>query len=225
MELKNILATFSGGNSTEEKINQEFSKLAKKLLYGGHFRVMNSKDIYLEEIEFYYHEEGDSSMKDPIMYHTADRTRNKNLPYFEIGRFNMHTSGVDVTFENKDDSYRASFLIRAYSYMDGNKKIIERRSTYIYDDMFFMGIPLDESIEIEWVEDEMDESIKNLTLEGTWRLNVPEYEKDLDGKYIKDEKGNYIKRSATTQKAENIFSYSGNKYVKCHKPWRFIKQY
>ena len=49
MELKDILSTFNGGNSTEIEINQEFSKLAKKLLYGGHFRVMNSKNIYLEE--------------------------------------------------------------------------------------------------------------------------------------------------------------------------------
>lgn len=72
MELKDILATFSGGNSTEEKINKEFSELAKKLLYGGHFRVMNSKNIYLEEIEFYYHEEGDSSMKDPSMLQSKD---------------------------------------------------------------------------------------------------------------------------------------------------------
>lgn len=211
MELKDILATFSGGNSTEEKINKEFSELAKKLLYGGHFRVMNSKNIYLEEIEFYYHEEGDSSMKDPIMYHTIDRTGIKDLPYFKVGRFNMHTSGVDVTFENEEKSYRASFLIRAYSVDHGK---IETRSTYIYDDMFYMGIPTDESIEIEWIEDEIEKRFEGIVPEGTWRRNVPEYE-------LKD--GKYEKKPAINPDDKNTFSYSGNKYVKCHKPWRFIK--
>lgn len=223
MELIKILESFEGGHATEKTIQLKFAELAKQLLYGGHFRVMNSMDIYLEEIEFYYHEEGDSKMKDPIMYHTIDRTGNEGLPYFERGRFNMHTSGVDVTFENEKESYRASFLIRAYSYMKGNKKFIERRSTYIYDDMFFMGIPLGKPIEIEWVEDKIDKDLEHLTLKEKCRLNVPEYEKDADDNYVKDENGNYIKMKATTQRKEDTFVYSKVRYVKCKRKWSFSK--
>lgn len=225
MKLNDILSSFNGGHfSSEDALTAEFAKLAKKLLYGGHFRVMNSKDIYLEEIEFYYHEEGDgkNKIKDPIMYHTNDHD-GKTLPYFKLGRFNLHTSGVDVTFENKKEAYRASFLIRAYSIDKGD---IEHRSTYIYDDMLYMGIPIGEPIEIEWIEDEIDKNIENLQLEGTWRINVPEYEKNESGEYEKDEKGKYIKREALESHCkEDTFVYSKIRYVKCHRPWRFVKQH
>lgn len=224
MKLNDILSSFKGGHfSSEDALTAEFAKLAKKLLYGGHFRVMNSKDIYLEEIEFYYHEEGDgkNKIKDPIMYHTNDHD-GKVLPYFKLGRFNLHTSGVDVTFENEKEAYRASFLIRAYSI----KGDIEHRSTYIYDDMLYMGIPIGESIEIEWVEDEIDKNIENLQIEGTCRINVPEYEKNESGEYKKDEKGKYIKRVALdTDVQEDTFMYSKVRYVKCHRQWRFTKQH
>lgn len=218
MTLKEILSSFKGGISSEENINEEFARIAKDLLYGGHFLVMNSKNIYLEEIEFYYHEE-DGRIKDPIMYHTNDH-EGKQVPYYKLGRFNMHTSGVDVTFESEEKQYRASFLIRAYRVDDGPKLI---NSTFIYDDMFYMGIPIDEPIEIEWVEDQMSDSVNSLPLKGTWRRNVPEYKRDEDGYYVKDKKGKYIKED-TTEFSDNTFAYGKKRYVKCHKPWRFIKQ-
>lgn len=221
MSLKEILSSFNGGASSEEIINEEFARMAKQLLYGGHFRVLNSKNIYLEEIEFYYHEEC-GCIKDPIMYHTNDH-EGKQVAYYKLGRFNMHTSGVDVTFENEEKQYRASFLIRAYR-VDNNP--IETRSTYIYDDMFGMGIPFDEPIEIEWVEDKMDDNVKALSLKGTWRKNVPEYKRDEDGYYVKDKKDKkdkYIKED-TTEISDNTFACGKKRYVKCHKPWRFIKQ-
>lgn len=217
MSLKEILSSFNGGASSEEIINEVFARMAKQLLYGGHFRVLNSKNIYLEEIEFYYHEE-DGRIKDPIMYHTNDH-EGKQVSYYKLGRFNMHTSGVDVTFENEEKQYRASFLIRAYR-VDNNP--IETRSTYIYDDMFGMGIPFDEPIEIEWVEDKMDDNVKALSLKGTWRKNVPEYKRDEDGCYVKGIDGKYIKEE-TTEVNDNTFAYGKSRYVKCHKPWRFIK--
>lgn len=219
MHLREILSSFNGGTSSEDGINKEFARMAKHLLYGGHFRVMNSKNIYLEEIEFYYHEEA-GRIKDPIMYHTNDH-EGKPLPYYKLGRFNMHTSGVDVTFENEEKHYRASFLIRAYR-VDNNP--IETRSTYIYDDMFGMGIPYDEPIEIEWVEDQMSDDVKSLTLKGTWRRNVPEYSKDDEGCYLKDDNGKYVKEE-TAEDNDNTFAYGKSMYVKCHKPWRFIKQH
>lgn len=180
---------------------------------------MNSKNIYLEEIEFYYHEEC-GCIKDPIMYHTNDH-EGKSVPYYKLGRFNMHTSGVDVTFENEEKQYRASFLIRAYRVDDGPKQM---NSTFIYDDMFFMGIPFDEPIEIEWVEDKMDDNVKALSLKGVWRRNVPEYKRDEDGCYVKDDDSKYIKEE-TTEISDNTFAYGKTRYVKCHKPWRFIKQH
>lgn len=131
----------------------------------------------------------------------------------------MHTSGVDVTFENEEKQYRASFLIRAYS-VDDNP--VETRSTYIYDDMFYMGIPFDEPIEIEWVEDKMDDNVQALKLKGTWRKNVPEYKRYEDGCYVKDKDGKYIKEE-TTEVNDHTFVYGKSRYVKCHKPWRFIK--
>lgn len=214
MKLNEILATFHGGTSKKKDIDDKFAKLAMKLFYGGHFRVMDSKDVYLEEIEFYYHEEN-GSIKDPIMYHTNDHATNgKALPYFKLGRFNMHTSGVDVTFENEEKQYRASFLIRAYSVDNGP---IERRSTFIYDDMFYMGIPTDEPIEIEWVEDEMDETAPTEPLEGTWRKNVPMFEKDEDG--------NYQKVVTEETDEQTTFACGGVRYMKCNRPWHFIKKH
>lgn len=214
MKLNEILATFQGGSSDLKLINKELAKLAMKLFYGGHFRVMDSKNVYLEEIEFYYHEEN-GSIKDPIMYHTNDHAANgKALPYFKLGRFNMHTSGVDVTFENEEKQYRASFLIRAYSVDNGP---IERRSTFIYDDMFYMGIPTDERIEIEWVEDEMDETAPTEPLKGTWRKNVPMFEMDEDGNYQK------VVTEETDEKT--TFACNGVRYMKCDRPWHFIKKH
>lgn len=213
MKLFDILKSFKGGTSNEEQINEEFAKMAKELLYGGHFRVEGNKNIYLEEIEFYYHEDVDGGIKDPIMYHTCDHEKNPNLPYFELGRFNMHNSGVDVTFENGDSEipYRASFLIRAYRVEDGPK---QKNSTFIYNDMFYMGIPMDKHIEIEWVEDAIDESISVQILQGTWRKNVPMYMRNKEGLY---------KPAETQETGENTFAAYKKRYFKCDRPWRFIK--
>lgn len=219
MSLKEILSSFNGGTSSEKCINAEFARMAKYLLYGGHFRVMNVKNIYLEEIEFYYHEE-DGTIKDPIMYHTNDH-EGKLVLYYKLGRFNLHASGVDVTFDNEEKHYRASFLIRAYS-VDNNPT--EKRSTYIFDDLFGMGIPMGEPIEIEWVEDHIDEATKALPLNGTWRRNVPEFKRDEAGCYIKGDDGKFIK-AETEELGNNTFAYDKKRYVKCHKPWRFIKQH
>ena len=139
-----ILSLFTGvtdksdNEKKEKELSKQFGQLAERLLYGGYFSV-NNKRIYLEEIEFYYHEE-EGSLKDPAMYHTNAHQGKESLEYFVPGSLNCHVSGIDVTFENEEKKYRASFLIRGYRverFNDGEWKVkegkaFEKRSTYIY---------------------------------------------------------------------------------------------
>ena len=203
-------------HNTEDELTNAFEKLAQYLLYCGYFLVNKKKNIYLDDIEFYYHEEGEEregKFKDPAMYHTNDHDGlelKRELPYFETGRLNLHQSGIDITFENEKSRYRASCLIRGFI-VDGNKH--DSRSTYIYYDMLEMGLPLDKPIEIEWVYDPRPcGSIKN-----TGRQNIVKYAKDENGYYIKDEKGKYKKKVKGTTKSNKPI------YEPCDRPWRFYK--
>ena len=54
-------------------------------------------------------------LNDSKMYH-----KGKGIPYFPVLSFYPHESGVDVTFENKEKGFRASFLIRKYEYRYNN---------------------------------------------------------------------------------------------------------
>lgn len=136
------------------------------------------REIYPTVIELYYHEEGNGKFKDPIMYHTNDRKwyefykdkyeeykdrpgrksyfdkrRITELPYYPLGYLNPHPSGIDVTFENAEKQYRASFLIREYeASFDGGKRIPIPNSTDLYDDMLLNGISTDENNWIEWAD-------------------------------------------------------------------------
>ena len=144
--MKTILEKFTGATEEksleqkERKLYIQFCNMAKELLYGGYFLIDEKKKIFLDDIEFYYHEEGDEhegKLKDLAMYHTNDhegRERNTKLPYFKIGRLNLHQSGVDVTFENEEKSYRASFLIRGF-HVDGME--YDSHSLHIYDKMLY----------------------------------------------------------------------------------------
>ncbi len=153
-------------------------------------------------IELYYHEEGDGRFKDPIMYHTndrkyyefykdkfeeyKDRRDRKNyfdrrgissLPYYPVGSLNPHPSGIDVTFENPSERYRASFLIREYEVsFDGGKPVPIPNSTDLYDDLLLNGITLENADWIEWV----DGDAESITLKSSPRKNVSAYEKYKD---------------------------------------------
>ena len=141
----------------------------------GYFLVNDEYIIELGAIELYYHEEN-GNIKDPIMYHTNDRipkeydkiidkypadrlplfykriaNNNNKYPYFSIVNFNLHQSGIDVTFEKKD-VYRASFLIRSYRMYkkeDLNKDVLyDPCSSHLYEDLsYFGGI----GISIKWI--------------------------------------------------------------------------
>ena len=191
MELIEILKLFKGViDEPSEKmkldsLNNQFSLMAEELLYGGYFLIDNEKKIYLDDVEFYYHEEEANLMqkgvksystnglyngkiKDPIMYHTNDH-EGRELPYFKIGRLHLHASGVDVTFENGEKHYRASFLIRGF-HVEGEKP--DLCSTHIFDEMLYMGVPLGKPIEIKWIADSQPE--KHAKLQGSPRKNVAE---------------------------------------------------
>lgn len=180
-----------------------FQPCAKEILSNGYFLINGTYIIELGSIELYYHEEyGD--IKDYIMYHTNDRLpkkykevidnpqkfpnifnaiiEHKGYPYFKIGTFNQHQSGVDVTFEKEKekDSYRASFLIRSYrvlkakdgKYPFGDKTKYDHCSTHIFDDLFYEGINWKNS-NIEWINDEKKDA--SFDLKGHPRTNVAEY--------------------------------------------------
>ena len=177
-----------------EVIAMCFEPCAEKIL-AGHFRVTNQeggkllvRTIQPTAIELYYHEEGEGRFKDPIMYHTNDRKvwskENyfkdrgiEGLPYYPIGSLNPHTSGIDITFENAKERYRASFLIREYkvTYENGTTKNIVN-STEIYDDLLLSGITLDKADWIEWCD-----GAEKFEVERKWRKNVPNY-RQVQGK-------------------------------------------
>ena len=93
-----------------------FEKLAKYLLYGGHFHCSERYDLYITSVEFYYHEEigdNDKRIVDPIMYHRNVKDK-PVVPYLNVGTLYPHWSGVDITFEDDILQYRASALIRSY---------------------------------------------------------------------------------------------------------------
>lgn len=189
----------------------------------------------MEDIEFYYHEEQNNGLKDPIMYHTSDHEKCSDLPYFECGSFNCHVSGIDITFENQKKCFRASFLIRGYSvYSLVNHEWVrtknhEARPTYLYEDLM-NGIPLNNSLNIEWVNENL--VADKYEISNGCRLNVPAYIKDESGHYIKDSNGNYIKKEISEEQFELLqegfksqyFLYSGKRYKKCDRPWRFYKK-
>ena len=96
-----------GKTEREDSLIPPFKQIAAKLLYGGHFVVLDGignviRRVYLHTVEFYYHEER-NVVKDYIVYHrNPDNPQKKPnpLPSFPIGSLHTHVSGVDITFED-----------------------------------------------------------------------------------------------------------------------------
>ena len=156
--LKGILEAFQGANGDEKLLLKEMNKLAHHFFFGGYFQVNNRK-IYLRDIEFYYHEEGDGAkIKDYIMYHTSDKIKDPTMKneYYSFGSFNAHVSGIDFTFENEDKKYRASILIRGIKVINKDSKpIIESRPTYVYEYLLMGNSLFDDGIHIKWIDEEL----------------------------------------------------------------------
>ena len=200
------------GTWNENAVAECFKPCAIDLLCKGYFLVNGKYIIDLGAIELYYHEEKTNGIKDHIMYHTNEHLAKaelckKGYPYFKFGSFNLHQSGIDVTFENPDKEYRASFLIRSYRVIEkGDNETLENveyklnnlsepkfdpHSTHIFDDMFPNGIIFGDNkdVKIEWKSyNKCDKNNIGLTK----RINVKEYEND-NGDYKTDCKGNFIK--------------------------------
>ena len=219
---------------TEESIAKCFEPCAKEILSKGYFLINNSIIIDIGSIELYYHEEK-GKIKDYIMYHTNDKGSHSifskdtgKFPYYKIGAFNFHQSGIDVTFE-KEGEYRASFLIRSYRVLHAvdelyKESVYDAHSTHIYDDMFPYGLSFDKEncTKIEWVECEEKDHIEP---ERKTRLNVAEFE--VIGEY-KDHRPKTQKRKVDI--SEEFYNQHKDEYIKENKTlyykqdmrrWRF----
>lgn len=106
-KLKEVLEQFTPVY-TIDGLTRQFEDIAQ-VVFNGHFVVNGEYEIYPIDIEFYFHDEENGIIVEPQMYHKGD------LPYFPVGSIYPHSSGVDMTFE-REGKYRASFLMRGYTY-------------------------------------------------------------------------------------------------------------
>ncbi len=235
-ELKSILRLFDVNRSehkatatlSEDIIGKCFMPCAKDILCGGYILVNGEFKIDIRSIELYYHEE-DGEIIDPIMYHTNLNMKNSTiykrmneLPYFEFGSLNLHTSGIDVTFENPSEHYRASFLIREYRILTANQELstadvpFDTHSTHLFDDMLYLGVPADKPLDLKWVKDEF---YRNCEIDELSRINVAQY-KFENGKYEKDE----ISQKEAEELDDKAFKYNRKWYRKCRRKWQFRRK-
>lgn len=215
-----------------------FAPIAKYVLLDGYLLVNKKYIIDFGAVELYYHEE-DGNLKDYIMYHTNDHPAKSRIyqlhngfPYFKIGSINPHQSGIDITFENddnKEDKYRASFLIRSYRVLESENDLnnmdipFDSCSTHIFDDVFYEGISYDadNKTTIEWIEYHKNGSYNE---KGCPRVNVSTYRLNNKNKYEKDDNnydsGNKISQNDyVNAQREAIISKSYSKYFKYNKKY------
>ena len=152
--LYQLLKDFDGTKAKSiDELTQSFGVIAQRVLYGGHFLINDDTEIYPHEIEFYYFNEDSHAPKelnDSKMYH-----KGKGIPYFPVLSFYPHESGVDVTFENKEKGFRASFLIRKYEYRynNPNETGVADNPRHLWEDMFGYHSMNGEGLSIRWIDD------------------------------------------------------------------------
>ena len=187
----------------DTNLMNKFEDIAMTILYDGYIQVRNDYRIYIKTVEFYFHPEEDSPLRntidpDPIVYHRDYRKGMfpcRKLPYFPLMTLHAHVSGLDITFENENLKYRASALIRAYAIYDmSTKSFIETkkkykegeapyddRSTYLYD--FINGFSLIEGNKdnIMWIDKATDvpHNLKSSQRENVYRYKY-EYKRDRE---------------------------------------------
>lgn len=180
--LLQALENFQGANGNEENLKDQFNAIAKAAFYSGHFIINGKEDIYITDIEFYYHEEN-GNIKDTCKYHIGEESE---IPYFPLGSLYPHQSGVDVTFENKDKKYRASFLIRGYQVKKDDEILFEnnRKSKsdkrhhprFLWDDLFGAANMIKGGFPpIEWVDEPIKDFSKKDYTTGI-RVNIKDSE-------------------------------------------------
>lgn len=192
-----ILSNFKGCID-ETTLNNEFQKLAPAFLYGGYINVYNQFKIYIKTVEFYFHSEKQDGIHDPIVYHR----NGKNLdtaPFFPLMTLHAHNSGFDITFENKEEEYRASALIRAYEIKDNNGKYLKwdskeskfkpcneycfnKQSTFLYS--VLNGFAIGDENGVKWVDSPLctKYSITPKTRQGVYKSESEFIYKPLEPK-------------------------------------------
>ena len=220
------------GSWDETALVKIIHPLAKEILCNGCFLVNGKFIIDIGVIELYYHEEN-GEIKDHVMYHTNEHfpksfkeiiKHNGGYPYFEIGSFNQHSSGIDITFENEENKYRASFLIRSYRLLErkdlnNNDILYDPYSTHIFDDMFFGGLLLstDKRTTIEWIEYD-----KGGEIEQCPRKNVALYNENGDKIDTTEAYYKIAKKEAEENKSyPKCFKYGTKFFMQDMRPWQF----
>ena len=186
--LKKVLEKFSLSTESRNRLlngciesPEEFREGAQAIL-SGHFLVQQknkSVRVYPTCIEFYYHEEFDGGVFDPIVYHRNKKGKD-SIPAFNLGVLHNHVSGIDITFEKGNEpriACRASALIREFRIEGRNK--IETRSTYLYEALYSQFSIFDGGFNVSW----QDGDTINIKVSG-YRKNVAQFVMS-NGKYVK----------------------------------------
>lgn len=183
--LLQLLQDFDGTKATcVDDLTKNFKEIAERVLFGGHFEINDKTEIFPTDIEFYYFNENADSIKelnDSRMYHKGPE---EEVPYFPIMSFYPHKSGVDLTFENEEKKFRASFLIRAYTYKYYNPDVegSSEKPTHLWEDMFGYHSICGEGLAIKWIDAPVC-TIAEMEKDARINLNT-----DVDKKIVKDNK-------------------------------------
>lgn len=141
--LKTIIENFRLTEEERKKILEEesilmpdsFKTLAECMLSGCFVVSSKGKDdvlVYPTVLEFYYHEEADGGIKDPIVYHRNTASSIKEL--IPTGFLHNHVSGIDLTFEHENGGLvRASVLIREFLIKTSSKESQAAMSSFNLD--------------------------------------------------------------------------------------------
>lgn len=180
--LQDALEQFVPAN-TVDGLTEQFESIAQ-IVFNGRFVVNGEYEIYPIDIEFYFHDEENKSITEPQMYHVG-----KNLPYFPIGSICPNRSGIDMTFE-REGKYRASFLIRGYTYKSLAKddeetytnktsqklkdgEIEKFKPQYLWEDLLGNASIFGNGLSIVWAD---NEDYNKVRIRSSARVNVPKIE-------------------------------------------------
>lgn len=167
--LKEITSSFKIDSAKERaclarnEAPNSFMELAQCML-AGHFLVTDGKEevtVRPTVLEFYYHEEREDGIKDPIVYHKDSKSSKK--PLILTGFLHNHVSGIDLTFEHENNGMvRASVLVREFIIESGKDKleamapfnikvnVNDGRSTAMYAALFSQFSVFDNGFNVKW---------------------------------------------------------------------------
>lgn len=228
--LEKVLRKFSEVKGDKDKLEEIMCESANYFFYGGYFQVGFNK-IYLTDIEFYYHEEGnEGKIHDYGMYHISKKLKENEKQALPFCSFYLHPSGMDFTFEddqNKECKYRASILIRGIKYENGKT---ETRPTYICCDFLMNNSLLNDGFTIKWINDNKFLHNNNGYQEPSVRKNLPIVKPEsINTKskenYLYKDRMNIDLNEYNNVRCRDLIVLRLNKidFIQCPRKWRFIK--